>query len=410
MLVADGLGRRLQLVQAIVWAHSAHGDPYATLLRGFDEDVGPIHELVRARGSVWRSAIGTWVTADHRLGTELLSHPGFGSRCADGRPVGQPEQVMPMSEAFLDIDRAEADRLRGVWDPVWRGEAGQWYRASTRRVCARVLDGVADQFADEFDMVAELAERVPVEVLAELFALCDCQRARLRVGCAATAIALDSVLCPQRLAPTYRMLAAIDDLRTLFGELTESGDGLLTRLGDRPARDDVRAWGVLLAVVGVRMAANLVTNALPGLLARPELWSALANAPRLASRVVAETLRYDPPVQVAVRVAHTEVELAGQLIPAGHQVAVLLGAANRDPAVFPDPKRYDPDRTIQPAAGPLLPGPPHEVVLPFATTQAEILLRELAIWWPRLRTSGTVLRRDRAPVTRSLLRFPVTPN
>ncbi|MGH4011326.1 MAG: cytochrome P450 family protein [Pseudonocardiaceae bacterium] len=414
MLVEDGLGRRLQLIQGIQWLHGANGDPYATLLRGFDDDVDAIHQQVRARGPLWRSTTGTWVTADHRLGAEVLSHPGLGPRCRDGLPVPQPRQVMPLTEAFLGIDREEAGRLRDLWGPAFRGKAADRHQPRTEQVCERVLDGVDGQF----DVITDVVQQVPVEVLADLFALSEPQRTRLRDDCADAAIALDSLLCPQRLAATRRMLDAVDDLRALFGDLAggpavESGDSVLDTVwptGGDPAPDDVRALGVLLAVVGVHMTANLVASAVAALLAAPELWSATGGDSDRAALAVDETLRHGAPVQMQAAVAHTDLELAGQQVEAGHQVVVLIGAANRDPGAFTDPGRFDLDRATGPKPRPLLPGPPHEVVLPFAVNQAGILLRVLATRFPRLRQSGPLLRRYRAPVTQSLLRFPVSSN
>jgi P450-derived glycosyltransferase activator len=275
-----------------------------------------------------------------------------------------------------------------------------------------VLDGVADQF----DVVTDVAQQIPVEVLADLFTLSESQRVRLTGNCADVAVALDSLLCPQRLTSTRRMLDAIDDLRALFGELTEgpaagSGDSVLDTVrahGGDPSPDDVRALGVLLAVVGVPMAANLVANAVAALLPHPKLWSAIAGDSDRAALAVDETLRYEAPVQLQAMVAHTDLELARQQIEAGHQIVVLIGAANRDPGAFTAPERFDLGRVTGPEPRPLLPGPPHEVVLPFALSQARILLRVLVTQFPRLRQSGPLLRRYRAPVTRSLLQFPVS--
>ena len=409
MTVLDSLGRRLQLVQGIVWAHSANGDPYAALLRGFDEDVAPIHQRARARGRLWRSAMGSWVTADHRVGSEVLTHPALGVRRVDGNPVDQPEQVIPFA---LDTDVVEAERLRSVWELAGQDESAQRGRGIVQQACARVLDGVAAQFADQFDMV-DVVERAPVEALADLFTLCECQRVRLREDCAAAAIAMDSVLCPQPLDATDRMLVAIEDLRALFGELAGPQAGLSAWVrsdGPGPTPKDVRAWGTLAAVVAVPMAASLVTNALLALADKPALWSALAGDQGLAGLIVAETLRYDPPVQVAVSVASADLDLAGQRVLVGQQVAVLLGAANRDPAFFPQPDRFDPHRVNAPTGLALSPGAPYHVVLPFARVLAESLLRELAVWWPRLRACGPPVRRHRAPVTRGLLHLPTAPN
>ena len=82
-------------------------------------------------------------------------------------------------------------------------------------------------------------------------------------------------------------------------------------------------------------------NGVGMLLDHPDEMQRLRDDPSLAPSAVDELLRYDAPVQFAMRTALEEIELAGRTIPKGAQIVLLLGAANRDPEQFPDPDRLD---------------------------------------------------------------------
>ncbi|MFC9087297.1 cytochrome P450 family protein [Nocardiopsis dassonvillei] len=373
-----GLGRRMQLVQGLHWLYGANGDPYAQLLRGFDDDVRPIHSALRERGALWTAKTGTRVSARHADASEVLSHTGFGLRRVAEQPAVQ--RVLPWDEDIVDIDAASIGRLQ---DPA---EAGAMLE-TVSRAYQKALNGLGP----DTDLVAKVAEPVPVEVLAELYGLTSGERARLSAACADTAIALDGLLCPQKLEPARRMINALGDLRTLFS--------------DRPE-------GLVHAVVGVRISADLLSSAVAALLADPEQWTALVADPDRAAAVVTETLRHNPPVQVCTGIAQRDLRVSEVDVPAGSQVAVVLGAANRDPEVFADPDRFSPDRSGprqggDPAGLVLTPTAPAAWVLPLARRHAEAGLRALAAAFPRLSVAGPALRRPRAPMTRGLLRLPV---
>jgi P450-derived glycosyltransferase activator len=372
MPVDSGLGRRLQLIQGLQWLYGANGDPYATMLRGFDEDLVPLYEKLRQRGALWTAETGTWVTARYDVGAELLGHRSLGTGSVGERPAVQ--QIMSWDADATDLDPVAAEELRALTGPALTPE-------SVRQRYDRALDLVGE----EFDLVSEVAQRVAVEVLADRYGFTGADRTRLVSRCGEIVIAPDSLLCPQRLEPTYRLLDALDDLRALF-------DG-------QPA-------GLAHAVFGVRVSADLVAKAVTALTESPGQWEKLVADPAGVSTVVQETLRYDPPVHVHVAIAQAELEMSGQTIPAGSQVAVVLAAANRDPEVFTEPGRFDPRRA---EAAPLTAGGPFDVVLPLAKLHAETALRALVARFPRLR-GGPALRRGRAPVTRGLLRLPLHAN
>jgi pimeloyl-[acyl-carrier protein] synthase len=95
------------------------------------------------------------------------------------------------------------------------------------------------------------------------------------------------------------------------------------------------------------MAAS-ITNAVLTLLRHPEQFARLRNDPQSIALAVEELLRYDTPVQVAIRGVPKEIEFAGRWIGPRHLLVLLLGAANRDPDQFADPDRLDLTRRPQP--------------------------------------------------------------
>lgn len=370
MVVAEKeLGRRLQLVQGIHWLYGAQGDPYAALLRGHHgPDPREPYARNREAGPLWRSRLGTWVAARYATAAELPALP-----VPDGGPlpaaVAQPQVAVAWDRGLPapdPADRPGADRVRAL----------------TGQACERLLAGLRG----EVDLVAEVAARVPVEVLADLHGLAGADRERLADACAAAAPALDAALAPPSYEDAARLPAAVAALRGLLGEAA-----------------------VLRAVVEVRAAQELVAGALGALVAVPGQWELLADrGPQRAAAVVAETLRHDPPVKVHVFTAAADTEAAGQRIVAGEQVAVLIGAANRDPEVFDRPDVFDPDRAEAAGAGPrpLVPAPYGVPLEPFAGIVAETVVAALAAARPGLRAAGPAVRRQRTPVTGGLLKLP----
>ncbi|MFF5448603.1 cytochrome P450 [Streptomyces sp. NPDC012888] len=362
MVVAEKeLGRRLQLVQGIHWLYGAQGDPYAALLRGHPgTDPREAYARNREAGPLWQSRLGTWVAARYAAAAELTA--------VAPAPMAapQPQVAVAWDEGLPGpADGAGADRVRAL--------AG--------RACERVLAGLGA----EVDLVAEVAARIPVEVLADLHGLAGADRGRLADACAAAAGALDAALAPPSYADAARLAEAVSVLRGL--------------LGDR---------AVVRAVVEVVAARELVAGALHAALVVPGQWELLVEGgPERAAAVVAETLRFDPPVKVHVFTAAADTAAAGASVAAGEQVAVLVGAANRDPEVFDRPDVFDPER-VSAAGGPrpLVPAPYGVELEPFAGTVAATVVAALAAARPGLRAAGSAVRAGRAPVTGGLLAVP----
>src|SRR5262249_46526386 len=131
----------------------------------------------------------------------------------------------------------------------------------------------------------------------------------------------------------------------------QPGDDLLSRMATdtgpegRMTDPQLVATGVLLLIAGHEATVNLLGNGMLVLLQHPAILQRLRKAPELVPSAVEEMLRYDGPVQfLPQRTTLEQIALAGTTIPKGVLVTLGLAAGNRDPARFPDPDRFDPQR------------------------------------------------------------------
>jgi pimeloyl-[acyl-carrier protein] synthase len=111
--------------------------------------------------------------------------------------------------------------------------------------------------------------------------------------------------------------------------------------GDHLDEEELISTAILLLAAGFETTTNLIGNGLHALLDHPDQLQRLRDEPSLARSAVEELLRWDSPVQIAIRVALEDTDLAGHDLPAGSQVLVLVGAANHDPARYHEPERLD---------------------------------------------------------------------
>ncbi|WP_369172899.1 P450-derived glycosyltransferase activator [Streptomyces sp. R28] len=387
-------GRRLQLTRAAQWFAGTEGDPYALILRAEAADPSPHEERVRALGPLFRSErLDTWVTASRAVADEVIAAPAFDGLTSDGRRPGQRE--LPLSGTALDADRATFERLAAhtAWGgPLMPAPHRRALRESAERHARPLLDAVADALAsgDAVDLLDAYARRLPALVIREQLGvpgpLAD-PFGHALAGCRRT---LDSALCPQ-LVPDAVALARSE--AELTAALRES------RAGHDP---EAVAAARALAVGAAEPTATLVGNAVRTLLERPGQWAALARDPGLAAAAVTETLRVAPPVRLEHRVAREVTEVAGERIPAGGRLVILVAAVNRTA----DPAPFD---LARPTPGPFgLPDDLHfRLAGPLIGAVAEAALGALAARLPGLYAAGPAVRRRRSPVLHGYARFPV---
>ncbi|MGH9305629.1 MAG: cytochrome P450, partial [Acidimicrobiales bacterium] len=162
------------------------------------------------------------------------------------------------------------------------------------------------------------------------------------------------------------------------------GDDLLSALiaaeeeGDRLTQDELLSILVLLLVAGHETTVNLIGNAVLNMMRHRDQWERLVAESGLVNSAVEEVLRFDPPVQFDGRQATADIEIGGVVIPEGHFVLLVLGAANRDPAVFHDGFVFDISRAEARHHLSFGFGIHHCLGAPLARMEAQVALSSLA--------------------------------
>ncbi|GAA4870872.1 cytochrome P450 [Actinomycetospora straminea] len=430
------LGSRIVAMRAGGLALAVRGDPVARLMhRPWRLDPYPTYARLRAAGEasggVARSRTGIRAVATHEACTAVLRDRRFGVRLADGRMPFDPTDdastasggpsnhdptdpgtalIEPIDLSLLGLDAPDHTRLRRLAQPTFAPKRLAQYRETARAVTGRLLDGAP---ADgPFDLVSALAAPLPISVISELLAIPDVDTPRFAAWGRVVGAALDGV---RSVRHAHALSRATADLRALFADLVERrradpGEDVISQLvhaldEGTLTLDELVSLAQLLLIAGFETTTNLVGNAARAL-HTSGTWDDLVADPGLAAAVVEETLRWDPPVQLTARFAHSDVELGGQRLRRDTGVLVLLASAGRDPAAHPDPDRFDPHREQATTHLAFSGGAHYCLGAALARMEGEVALEMLAERRPRLRPAGRFVPRV-ATVLRGPRRFGV---
>lgn len=284
----------------------------------------------------------------------------------DGRMEGLSEEVQALvrenserrDDSMLNVDPPRHSRLRGQATSAFTLARMEALRPRIQAIADGLLDALEGQ--GEIDIIRDFAFPLPATVIMEMLGWPAAQREQLK-RCTADAIEMLGSLrtSPDPLELARRAVASGRELRsyahTLINQKREApqDDFISALVGVQMAEDgrlnedEVLATSTLLLAAGHETTTNLIGNGLLALLRNPDQMEKLRADPSLAASAVEEFLRYDPPVQMLARVASADFELGGKTIAAGTRLTLMLGSANRDPAHFPDPDRFDITRTLK---------------------------------------------------------------
>lgn len=318
----------------------------------FREDPYPVLAEVREKAPIHYNAdMGMWVFTRHADVHAILRNPDFWSDPRRANPdsfyhkaLGGDRDEEP---SMLLMDDPGHRRLRELVRHPFTPRAIEKWRERARVVARRHVDALA---SDEFDLIAEIANPVPTVVIAELLGI-DPERHPDFKAWSDTMIktAFTPFGAPEDIAAAE---AAREEISAFFLEeiekrRTKPDQGLVTEMvraevaGDRLSSEEIVMQCILLLLAGNLTTSDLIGNAVMALVRNP-VEQALLRADRsLMKNAVEEVLRYDSPVTNSGRVAHEDFEFEGFRIERGQALGVSLAAANRDPAVHPDPDRFD---------------------------------------------------------------------
>jgi len=320
------------------------------------EDPYPLYHRLRAEDPVHRSPLGFWVLTRHADVIAMLRDPRMSrdplrsERVALLRASAEVDELLASEEAapsMLFVDPPDHTRLRTLVNKAFTPAAVERLRPRVEEIVAGLLDRAAG--AGAMDVVEELAYPLPVTVICELFGVPEADRDRFRAWSRGLVHLLDPLVASDALERALRARQALRDyLGGLIAERRAHPTGdLLTALiaaedqGHQLTEAELVSMCVLLLVAGHETTVNLIANGMLALLRDPEARARLQADAALARGAVEELLRYDSPVQFTSRHALADLDVGGRRVRAGETVVAVLGAANRDPAQFPDPDRLD---------------------------------------------------------------------
>lgn len=248
---------------------------------------------------------------------------------------------------LLFTDPPDHTRLRTLVNKAFTPRTVERLRGHITELVDGILDGVARR--GEMDVIEDLAYPLPALVICELMGVPTSDRDMFRGWSGEVAPILDPWTSKEVLDNAVGTLAKF---LFYFMDLVQKRredpqDDLVSALlaaeehDDKLTDEQLLALCILIFIAGHETTQNLIGNGLLALLRHPDELRLLRADPQLTKDAVEELLRYDSPVQLTGRSPTTDIEISGVTIPKGEQLILLLGAGNRDPAVFDDPDRLD---------------------------------------------------------------------
>ena len=259
----------------------------------------------------------------------------------------RPEFIEAIQRNLLMLDPPDHTRIHNLVNKAFTRRVVDGLRPRIESQVEELLDAVEP--SGEMDLVRDFASPLPITVIAELLGVPPEDRARFKRWSDDLIALLDPFNAPKGLAGAQDAFGELSVyLRGVFAERRrDPRDDVVSRLlaaeegGDALTEAELISTSMIILGAGHETTTKLIGNAVLALLRNPGERKRLRDDPSLVHSAVEEFLRYDSPVQMTDRVAVEDCEIGGKRIRKGQVVVVLLGAANRDPEVFPDPDRLD---------------------------------------------------------------------
>jgi cytochrome P450 len=279
------------------------------------------------------------------------------------------------TNSLLNRDDDDHTRLRRLMGQAFSAPLVRKMREHIGELVDELLEPMLD--GEVHDIVDALAFPLPSAVICELLDIDKADRDEVRDQ--TTRFNTQDVAAMDAGMEWFRdYMSAVLAERTadpegdLFQRMLAAEDG-----ADRLTHQEIVDNAILLFFAGFETTKNVIASGVAALLEFPDQQALLWSHPELAASAVEEFLRYDAPVRFAPRVTVADVEIGGEVIPAGRFVQLHLGSANRDERVFADPDRLDITRSPNPHVA-FGGGVHHCLGAMLARVEGEVVFRRLA--------------------------------
>ncbi|MEM1233541.1 MAG: cytochrome P450 [Pseudomonadota bacterium] len=310
----------------------------------FVQDPYPAYDRARQIGEfVWWDDYGMVAALSHRAVSDVLKSRSM------GRVPLDPPPILPHTRAFYDIEAHSMlelepprhTRLRGL---VLRAFTSRRIRELAPEIEALSAELIAALPGGPFDLLTAYAQPLPVRIIARLLGVPE-ELAPDLLRWSNTMVAMYQSSRSRAVEHAASMAAGAfaDFLRGYVKERrSRPADDLITHLiaaeedGEKLSTEELISTCILLLNAGHEATVHTMGNGVAAMLSH--------GVTDATDAAVEEIMRYDPPLHLFTRWVYEDTEIAGTLLTRGTQIACLLGAANRDPAVFEDPHTFAPER------------------------------------------------------------------
>ncbi|WP_328502207.1 cytochrome P450 [Streptomyces sp. NBC_00457] len=331
----------------------------------FLADPYPAYAELRARGRVIRyEPTDQWLVPHHadvsallrdrRLGRTYqhrFTHEDFGRTAPP--PEHEPFHVLN-DHGMLDLEPPDHTRIRRLVSKAFTPRTVEQLKPYVANLAGELVDALVERGGG--DLLADVAEPLPVAVIAEMLGIPESDRAPLRPWSADICGMYELNPSQETAAKAVRASVEFTEyLRELIAaRRKEPRDDLISGLieahdeGDRLTEQEMISTAVLLLNAGHEATVNATVNGWWALFRNPGQLAALRADHSLVPTAIEELMRYDTPLQLFERWVLDEIEIDGTTIPRGAEIAMLFGSANHDPEVFRNPGRLDLTRQDNP--------------------------------------------------------------
>jgi pimeloyl-[acyl-carrier protein] synthase len=390
----------------------------------FFADPYPFYEALRAIEPVhWSRRFNGWVITGYQDVVSILRTPevfssvGRMGTLLDALPEADRPAFKPIYDHFsvgmIRSDPPDHTRLRRLINKVFTPQMVERKRQSIQDIVDGLLDAIGDR--EQVDLIHDYAYPMPATVICRILGVPTEDLVRVREW----SQRINSIIAgatPLREA-AQRTQEALLELqhycRGMIAQRRQSPrDDLLGLLvaaeekADRLTEAQLLSTAENLLSAGHETTTSLVGNAVITLLRHPDQLRRVKEDPDLLPAAIEEVLRYESPIQRQTRVLKRDDEFAGRTMRQGQVVFLMIGAANRDPAIFPDADRFDmmrPDnRHIAFGTG------VHFCIgAPLARLEAQIALTGLVHRFPQMRLDESQVQWTQSAALRCPVSLPV---
>jgi cytochrome P450 len=333
------------------------GNPTVTVptydLRATDDPIDRLTEISAESPLCWLPALGAYLVTGYDHVLAAMKNEGLRAANAtqsfERLSAAEQEELRPLRMSIDmwmgHITTEGHHRFQKLLKRYFTPSTVNALRPRVRELTNELLDAVAGQ--GRMEVVSDLAHPLPANIIADMFGMPTADRPRLREWSTHVSAVFRNESFEQLEKSQTGVLEMQDYLREIVAErrvrpredlismfVAAERDGVVTE-------DEIVANCVLLLFAGHETTANLITSGLNLLLANRDQLELLLSRPDLTRSAIEEMLRLAGPVGSVVRETVAPVTIAGHDLPVGRHVFLSVYAANRDPAVFPDPLRFD---------------------------------------------------------------------